>query len=368
MSNLMRKESEPLRPKPILALMAGLCLCVAGRISLWADKPTLIRFGVSSAGVGNPPRTAAGWTSVAQLHRYLEKEFEADGIPVQWIFFKGQGPAVNEAIANNQLDFTSLGDLPSIVGRSAGLDTRLVLVSGSRADAYIAVPPDSPLKNVEDLRGKRVAFNKGTATQLLANRVLEKYGLQEKDIRVVNMEPANAKAAFLAGQVDAVFGTLDLVRLSSEGKARILWSSKKYPLAASAGHILVNQKFADRYPEHAYRVVKALLKAAHWAGEEANRDSVLKIWGSAGALPESLYRREFKDVRLSIRLSPIFDPYIQAVDRQSVSDAYRYKLIRKPFDVDAWIDRRYADAALKELKLEGFWPAFDKEGNRIQVN
>jgi sulfonate transport system substrate-binding protein len=254
------------------------------------------------------------------------------------------------------------------VGRSAGLDTRLVLVSGSRADAYIAVPPNSPLKDVGDLRGKRVAFNKGTATQLLANRVLEKYGLEEKDIRVVNMEPANAKAAFLAGQVDAIFGTLDLIRLSAEGKARILWSSKKYPLAASAGHILVNQKFADRYPEHAYRVVKALLKAAHWAGEEANRDSVLKIWGSAGALPESLYRREFKDVHLSTRLSPIFDPYIQAADRQSVSDAYRYKLIRKPFDVDAWIDRRYADAALKELGLEGFWPAFDKDGNRIQIN
>jgi sulfonate transport system substrate-binding protein len=352
----------------IVLKLSFLILLLAAAPSLCAEKPALIRFGVSSAGVGNPPRTAAGWTSIAQIHHYLEKEFEADGIPVKWIFFKGQGPAVNEAIANNQLDFTSLGDLPSIVGRSAGLDTRLVLVSSSRSDSYIAVAPGSPIAKVEDLRGKRVVFNKGTATQLLANRILEKYGMQEKDIRVVNMEPANAKAAFLAGQVDAIIGALDLVRLSSEGKAKIIWSSKQFPLAASAAHILVNQKFADKYPELTQRVVKALVKASYWAGQEANRDSVLKIWGSAGALPESLYRKEYQGVQLSTRLSPIFDPFILAVDRHSVADAYRYKLIRKPFDVDAWIDQRYVVAAVKELKLEGFWPRFDQDGNRIQAN
>jgi sulfonate transport system substrate-binding protein len=364
----MSNDPESSRTKPIPVILLGWCLCMIGIAPLWAGKPALIRFGVSSAGVGNPPRTAAGWTSVAQTRQYLEKEFESDGIPVKWIFFKGQGPAVNEAIANNQLDFTSLGDLPSIVGRSAGLDTRLVLVSGSRADSYIAVAPNSPINKVEDMRGKRVVFNKGTASQLLANRVLEKYGLEERDIRVVNMEPANAKAAFLAGQVDAIIGALDLLRLSSEGKAKIIWSSRKFPLAASAGHILVNQKFADQYPDLTYRVVKALVKAAYWAGQEANRDSVLKIWGSAGPIPESLYRSEYEGVPLTTRLSPIFDPFIVAVDHRSVADAFRYRLIRKSFDVDAWIDRRYADAALKELKLEGFWPAFDKDGNRIQAN
>src|SRR6185436_18735305 len=97
----------------------------------------------------------------------------------------------------------------------------------------------------------------------------------------------------------------------------------------SAGHVLVNQKFADQYPGLTYRVVKALVKAAHWAGQEANRDSVFRIWGSAGAIPESLYRSEYKDVPLATRLSPVFDPFVVAVDHRSVSDAFRYKLIRR---------------------------------------
>ena len=130
----------------------------------------------------------------------------------------------------------------------------------------------------------------------------------------------------------------------------------------------MNQRFARQYPEITHRVVKALVKAAHWAGEEANRDSVLRIWGSAGAIPESLYRREYAGIPLSARLSPIFDPFMVEVDRRAVADAYRYKLIRKPFDVDAWIDRSYADAAIRELKLEDFWPRFDAAGNRIAAS
>jgi sulfonate transport system substrate-binding protein len=130
-----------------------------GTAAALAVASETIRFGVSSAGVGTPPRVSTGWTSVAQLHGYLEREFAQDTVSVKWVFFKGQGPAVNEAMANNQLDFTTLGDLPSLIGRSAGLPTRLILVNNSRLDVYVAVPPTSPTAKVEDLRGKRIAFH-----------------------------------------------------------------------------------------------------------------------------------------------------------------------------------------------------------------
>ena len=49
----------------------------------------------------------------------LEEEFKKDGVKVQWTFFKGAGPAVNEALVNKQLDFAWQGDLPSIVHRAS---------------------------------------------------------------------------------------------------------------------------------------------------------------------------------------------------------------------------------------------------------
>lgn len=74
---------------------------------------------------------------------------------IEWYFFKGAGPAVNEAFANNQLDFAIQGDLPEIIGRANGLKTKILLASGAHAPIYLAVPVGSPVRKVADLRGKR---------------------------------------------------------------------------------------------------------------------------------------------------------------------------------------------------------------------
>jgi sulfonate transport system substrate-binding protein len=325
-----------------------------------AEQPAVIRFGISTAGVGNPPKVSGGWLAVAQQGQYLEKEFAADGIKIQWVFFKGQGPAVNEAISNNQLDFTSLGDLPSIIGRSVGLDTRLVLVNGRGSRSYVAVQPNSTIQRIEDLRGKRVAFNKGTASQLLVQ-----HGMSENDLKVVNMEPASYRAAFLAGNVDAIFGSFDVLGLQHKGQAKVIYSSKADPAVASAAHVLVNQKFATHYPQLTQRVVKALVKAAYWTAQPQNSDAVFKLWTQTGYQTEAVYREEYSGVPLAQRLSPLFDGYTLARDKQAVQDAYRLKLIRKPFDVDQWVDQRYLNAALKELKLEGYWPRLDDGGRLV---
>jgi len=328
-------------------------------------EPVAIRIGVSSAGVGNPPRVSTGWTSAAQLRRYLEREFEHDDVKVQWIFFKGQGPAVNEAMANNQLDFTTLGDLPALVGRAAGLDTRLVLVNNARLDVYVAVPWGSSVAKVEELRGKRIAFHKGTSTQLAVDRILARHGLTEKDVRVVNMEPANARAALAAGQVDAIFGAFDLITLQERKSARLIYDTRDLPIATSLGFILANHRFAEKNRELTFRVVKALVRAARWASDDANRDSVFALWAQAGTVPEPLLRKQFDGIPLSERLSPLFDPFIVAQIQRGVNEAVAYRLIRKPVVVADWIDTTYLSAALHDLKLEGYWPLCDPDGVRI---
>ena len=88
-----------------------------------AEKPTVIRIGVAQQGNGDPPTFGGSPAATAQIQQLLEKEFAADGIKVQWLFFKGAGPAVNEAIADNALDFAYQGDLPSVLARANGLKT-----------------------------------------------------------------------------------------------------------------------------------------------------------------------------------------------------------------------------------------------------
>lgn len=158
------------------ARWAWAALLLAGVGTAAAQPPTTLRFGISNAGVGQPPRVATGWLSVAQSRRVVEEELKADGIRVEWIFFKGQGPAVNEALTNDQLDFTTLGDLPSIIGRSVGIQAHLVMAASRGANAYVVVKPQGGIRGIADLKGKRIGFHKGTATQLAVNRILEAHG------------------------------------------------------------------------------------------------------------------------------------------------------------------------------------------------
>jgi sulfonate transport system substrate-binding protein len=342
---------------------AALLLVVA--VPVCAQQPKVIRFGVSSAGVGNPPRITTGTAAVTQIKGYLEEEFRKDNIKVEWIFFKGQGPAVNEALTNNQLDFTTLGDLPSIVGRSVGIKSRLIMVTQRQSNNYVAVKPGAGINTVADLRGKRIGLHKGTATQLAVNRMLSAHGMSEKDVRVVNLDPGTAQAAFESGDLDAIVYTLQLLALRDKGSAKILYASKEDPAATGAGHVLVSEAFAKQYPDITRRVVKALVKSAQWASDERNREEIFKIWGDGGSATAAMYREDYKGVPLAHRLSPLLDPYIIARDTHAIEDAYHFKLIRKKFDVNAWVDSSYLDAALKELKLENYWLKFDANGKPL---
>ncbi len=147
------------------------------------------------------------------LKGLLEQEFKADGIQIRWSFLRGAGPAVNELYANGLVDFSALGDLPSVIGRAGGLKTKVLAGTFVRGNFYFSVPADSNIKSITDLRGKKIAVLKGTATQLGAVKVLESFGLKEKDVRLINMDTNTAKAALITKDVDATVGGYDYLAL-----------------------------------------------------------------------------------------------------------------------------------------------------------
>ncbi|MEA3120391.1 MAG: sulfonate transport system substrate-binding protein, partial [Paraburkholderia sp.] len=133
----------------------------------------------------------------------LEKRLASQGISVSWLEFPA-GPQLLEGLNAGAFDIGTAGETPPIFAQAAGVE--FVYIGNeppAPASEAIVVPHDSPIKTVADLRGKKVALNKGSNVHYLLVRALENAGLQYADIRPAYLSPADARAAFTQGSIDA---------------------------------------------------------------------------------------------------------------------------------------------------------------------
>ncbi|WP_028748057.1 sulfonate ABC transporter substrate-binding protein [Rhizobium mesoamericanum] len=133
----------------------------------------------------------------------LEKKLESIDYKVEWTEFPG-GPQLLEALNAGSVDFGSTGETPPIFAQAA--NAPLVYIAheppAPRGEA-ILVPKDSPIKSVAELKGKKVGFNKGSNVHYLLVKALEEVGLTYEDVEPSFLAPADGRAAFEKGAVDA---------------------------------------------------------------------------------------------------------------------------------------------------------------------
>ena len=325
-------------------------------------KPKVIRIAYPGVGIGNRPFVGGNTASVVHLKGLLEEEFRKDGIEVTWTFLRGAGPATNELYANGLVDFSLLGDLPSIAGRSGGLKTRVLAATGIRGNTYLAVPSDSPIQSIKDLKGKKVAIFKGTNIQLAVAKLLEANGLREKDIRALNMDTGTSTAALATKDVDAVFGANNLLATRDQGVSRIVYASHGDPRFLRHASWVGTEDFIKKYPSITKRVVRVLVQAAKWVSDQEKSPSVVyQLWTKSG-VRFSDYREDLKEQNLKELSSPLLDPYFVSQYEAQVVLAKKYGLIRNTFDVKSWLEPRFLNEVLKELNLETYWAPADKDG------
>ena len=144
-----------------------------------------------------------GTLIVLQVRGTLEKRLAQQGIKVTWTEFPG-GPQLLEALSAGSIDFGTTGEAPPVFAQAGGSPLVYVGVEPpAPTGEAILVPKDSPIKTVADLKGKKVALNKGSNVHYLLVKALEKAGLKPSDINSVFLAPADGRAAFESGNVDA---------------------------------------------------------------------------------------------------------------------------------------------------------------------
>jgi sulfonate transport system substrate-binding protein len=347
--------------KGMLSLSA---LSLLGERKAHAANPSVIRIGVPGVGVGNRPIIGGSNVATVALRGLLEEEFRAEGIKIQWNFLRGAGPAVNELFANGLADFGwGLGDLPSIIGKAGGLKTRILSAGGIRQNTYLAVPSDSSITGIKDVRGKKIAIFKGTNAQLAIAKILEANGFTEKDLRAINMDNNTARLALTTNDLEGAFGNADFLQLRDQGVAKIVYSSRGGDARVLKHSSLIgSQAFIDQYPDITQRLVNKLVEASKWlSDQDANPSPVFQLWAKSGT-QFSNYKEDFQGSSLKVPSSPLIDEYFTSQYKRAIVDAKRFGLIKNDISFESWIEPKFLNQALKTLKLEGYWQRYGEDG------
>ncbi len=255
----------------------------------------------------------------------LEKRLP--GTAVSWVEFPA-GPQLLEALAVGSVDIGATGDSPPVFAQAAGKDLFYVGAEPPKSDtSAILVKPDAGLKTLADLKGKRVAAQKGSSAHFLLVQAVKRGGLQWSDITPVYLPPADARAAFERGSVDA-WAIWDPYYAAAEidGNVRVLATSRG--LTGNNTFYLASRALAQREP--VLRQVFAALTEAD-AYVQANRKETAERFAQFAGLSLATVHR----VLARRNPSPVgpLTPALVA-EQQQVADAFaQLALIPKPIKV-----------------------------------
>jgi sulfonate transport system substrate-binding protein len=307
----------------------------------------------------------SGLAQVVIQQDWLKEQLAKKGVELAWFPVPTAvgGPLINEGFAGKRIDFAGYGDFPALIANAGGVETRLIVPSGRGQNAYLVVRKGLDARSITDLKGKRIALHRGRPWELPFAKLLDANGLKLDDFKILNINPPASHAALASGDVDAVFLLSDAILLEQKGVGRIIWSTKEAPTDwKMRAELFARKDFVDQQPELTQLVADAYVRAAHWAAQPENRAAIAEI-ASRGETPLSVVEKEWDEPRVAWadRWSPLFDAPVFEHYRAAADYIFKQGLVREKVDVDALLDRRFADQALRNLKLETFWqPAATK--------
>lgn len=257
----------------------------------------------------------------------LEKKLAPLGFGVKWVEFPA-GPQLLEGLNVGAVDFGFVGEAPPIFAQAAG--ARFYYVghdpAAPQAEA-IVVRKDSPIQSVAELKGKKIALNKGSNVHYLLVRLLEKNGLKVSDIQPVYLPPADARAAFESKAVDA-WVIWDPFTAAAEKQigARVLADGTG--VVNNFQFYLAERSFADKHPQILRAVFEDSVERGRWV--KANLRKAAEIVAPLQGLPVDVAELSLR--RYEFNVKPI-TPAV-AADQQKIADTFfELKLIPKAIKV-----------------------------------
>ena len=281
-------------------------------------------------------------TSLVLKHfGWLEKALKAQGTQVKWVLSAGSNRAL-EYLGGNSIDFGSTAGLASLLARANGNPIKAVYIYSRPEWIALAVGKHSPIRQLTELKGKRIAATKGTDAYLFLLRALRQAGLNKNAVEIVHLQHPDGRTALERGDVDAWSG-LDphLAASQIEAGTRLIYRNLAFN---SRGFLNVSETFAAAYPDQIPLVLQAYEKARTWA--LAHPDELAALIAAEARL--SLQVATLQLQRTDLR-NPVIGPDERAALQSAAPILLEEGLVRPGTDLTkvlaALIDPGYAQRA-----------------------
>ena len=287
------------------ALLAGALL--AGLPAANAADEQLIRIGYQKSST---------LITVLKTNGALEKRLAGLGVKVSWHEFSSGLPLL-EALNVGGVDLSAdVADTVPVFALAAGAKlVYLAQEAPSPTAQALVVRADSPIKSVSDLKGKRVAFAKAAGAHYLLIALLDKAGLRFSDIQPSYLSPADGRAAFELGHVDAwVIWDPFLTSVQRQTNARVVADGKG--VGDYQRYYLASPTLAKERPEVLKAVFDELRSTGQWVKKNPKEAATLlsPIWGLDAATVEQANSHRSYEVREATPAS--------LTEQQRIADAF----------------------------------------------
>ena len=267
---------------------------------------TIAVVSATSASAQTPPsdtirigyQKSSTLTAILKTRGELEKALAPLGVRISWHEFTSGLPLL-EAINTGNIDFgADVADTVPLFAQAAGARLAYVAEEAASPSAQaILVGAESPIKSIADLKGKKVAVTKGAGSHFLLLAALAKSGLSFKDISTAYLTPADGRAAFIGGNVDAwVAWDPFLTSAQRQSNARVL-SDGSGGLASYKRYYLSSAAFADRRGDVLNAIFGKLDETGEWVKAHPDEAATLLsgLWGiDAATVKEANSHRSYK--------------------------------------------------------------------------
>jgi sulfonate transport system substrate-binding protein len=273
----------------------------------------------------------------------VEEAFK--GTTIKWVYSAGSSNALN-FLQGNAVDFGSTAGSAALLSRANGNPIKAVYIYEQPEWTALVVSKDSTAKTITDLKGKKIAAQKGTDPYFFLLRTLNGAGLSQADIQYVNLPHADGRTAVERGQVDAWAG-LDPHMAASELQAgsKLIYRNKDFN---TYGFLNGREEFVKKYPETTKTLIRLYEQAKQWI--VAHPDDAAKILADEAQLDITVAKRELNE-RMNFTVSGVPGDTVLGVLKAVVPIIKAEQLANPGANVDQavtdLVDGSYAKAVIK---------------------